>query len=155
MKKDARITLRVESQLISLIKGISKQYKISSSGFASMAIQKAVIDSKVEGELKRELKIYHDNVRKRKLCSQLYIIKNMYSRVMDMALSYYFTTGNINMKALNKVIDVFISQFESLDSDVKEDIGIDFKLTVKKLRNKEFLLSQGHNIKMLKYGSKK
>jgi len=75
----------------------------------------------------------------------------MYRRVMDMAMSYFFTTGNINMKAINTVIDGFVAEFKSYDALLQEKIKVDFNITVKRLRDKDFLFTHSKNMKMMKY----
>ncbi|MAH51522.1 hypothetical protein CMI37_37245 [Candidatus Pacearchaeota archaeon] len=59
------------------------------------------------------------------------------------------------MKAINAVIDSFVAEFENYDASLKNKIGTDFRITVKRLRNKEFLLSQSKTMKMLNYTASK
>lgn len=149
--KDARLSLRVGLDLLNIIKKLSAEYNITVSGFISMILTDALINSKVSDKLKREIQIYIQKIKRKETCNRLYIIKNMYRRVMDMAMSYFFTTGNINMKAINTVIDGFVAEFKSYDALLQEKIKVDFNITVKRLRDKDFLFTHSKNMKMMKY----
>ncbi len=151
MDKDARINFRINSYLLKLLKNYCYENNISISGLVMIFIQDLIVNDSVSSKLKDKLKIYIIRVQRKDLFSKLYITKNMDRRVMDMSLSNYFTTGNINMIVINSVLDSFVAEFENYDTSIKNKIGIDFKLTVKKLRNKEFLLGQSRNYKMLSY----
>ena len=155
MKRDARINFRVTPDFLKIVTKTSEEYKISVSGLISMIVMDGIVKAKVSGKLKNEIKIFIEKSQRKELCNRLYIIKNMYRRVMDMALSYFFTTGSVNMKAINAVLDSFVAEFESYDASLKNKIDVDFRLTVKRLRNREFLLEQSKNIKMLNYASSK
>tara|TARA_Y100000310_G_C20696053_1_gene825840 strand:+ start:333 stop:797 length:465 start_codon:yes stop_codon:yes gene_type:complete len=153
--KNATITIRINSELKNIIQDLSKDYKITLSSFINMILIDAITNNKVSKEFKKRIKIYVEKIRRKELCNQLYISKNMYRRVIDMALSSNFVTGSINMKAINAVIDSFVAEFECYDASLKNKIGTDFRITVKRLRNKEFLLSQSKTMKMLNYTASK
>ncbi len=155
MSKDAIISFRADSKLLNILREYCIKNKITVSGYFTILLKDILIDKKFVNRLENEIKLFVAKSKQKEVCSRLYITKNMYRRVMDMALSSYFTTGSVNMKSINTVIDLFVAQFETYDDSIKKDIQTEFKLTVKKLRSKEFLLGQSHNIKMLKYVSKK
>lgn len=151
MGKDGIIGFRADSKLLSLLKDYCIENNITVSGYFTILLQDIFINKKVNKNLEKNIQIFVIKSQRTDLCSKLYITKNMYRRVMDMALSSYFTSRNVNMKAINAVLDSFVAEFENYDESIKNAVQIDFKLTVKRLRSKEFLLGQSQNFKMLKY----
>ena len=123
----------------------------------SELIRKASLElfNKENSSMQNELKLMLVKENKKKINSRYYIIKNMYKRILDMAMSSYFTTGSINMKVINNCIDEFVAEFECYDDKIKKALGIDFKLTVKRLRNQNFLLQQSDTMNKLKLIGKK
>lgn len=150
MGKDAIIIFRIESELRQFLIQYCIDNKITISGYF-ITLLKKIRDGKIPDTIDKDLKIWIIKQKRRDLCSKLYIVKNMYRRVMDMALSSYFTSRTVNMKSINAVLDSFVAEFENYDESIKAAIQIDFKLTVKRLRGKDFLLGQSQNFKMLKY----
>ena len=151
MKKDNTIIFRIDSKLKEIIIDYCIKNNMTISGFFTILSEDVLTQGKFTDTLNKTLKIHAVKRNRRDLCSKLYITKNMYRRVMDMALSSYFTSRNVNMKAINAVLDSFVAEFENYDESIKNAVQIDFKLTVKRLRSKEFLLGQSQNFKMLKY----
>ncbi len=154
MKKNAVVIFRIKSDLKEILIQYCIQNKFSISKYLTTITEDVLIKKKFTDTLSKALNIYSIKQNRRDLCSKLYITKNMYRRVMDMALSSYFTSRNVNMRAINAVLDSFVAEFENYDESIRSAVQIDFKLTVKRLRNKEFLLGQSQNFKMLKYVQK-
>lgn len=155
MEKDSQFSFRINLKLLEGLRSYCKRKGISMSIFLNITIQDVMDnDSKNTENISKELKIYLSQRKRKLLCSRLYIIKNMYRRIMDMAFSSYFSTGNVNMKSINAVLDVFVEEFENYPDDLKKKILTDFKITVKRLRNQEFLMNQSKNYKMLQYVEK-
>ncbi len=155
MKKDVQVNFRINSKLLDIVREYCIVNDVSISGYFTILAKDTLVDKKFTGKLEKELKLFVANSKQKEICNRLYIIKNMYRRIMDMAFSSYFTTGTVNMKAINTVLDLFVEKFDAYDDSIKNDIQTDFKLTVRKLRNQQFLLGQSENFKMLKYISKK
>ena len=155
MNKDTQINFRISSDLLKVLKTYCAEKSITISGYFMVLTQDILVNEKFNDRLGKELQMYIIKSKRKELCNRLYIVKNMYRRIMDMAMSYFFTTGSVNMKAINAVIDSFVAEFEHYDSSLKKKIDVDFRITVKRLRNQEFLLGQTKNIKMLNYVSSK
>lgn len=148
-KKIDTLTIRTSSKLIELFREMSNENNCSIAHVLRGIINVGIKNLNAS-DFHKELKLLITKEHKKELNSQLYIVKNMYKRVLDMAMSFYFTTGNINMRAINVCIDLFVDEFENFDDKVKTAIATDFKLTVKRLRNQNFLLQQSDTVRKLK-----
>lgn len=155
MNKASQINFRINSNLLKVLKGYCSENDIPISSFFTVLAENILTDKKVPEKLKKKVNLLMIKHKRTKLCSQLYIVKNMYRRVLDMAYSYFYTTGSVNMKAINAVIDSFVDEFENYEALLQDKIGTDFRITVKRLRNQEWLLEQSKNYKMLNYVSSK
>lgn len=155
MKKDTQINFRINSDILKILRGYCHRNEIPISTFFTIVVKDLLINKKLDPELEKEFAGAIARVKRKDLCNKLYIIKNMYRRVMDMALSNFLTTGSVNMKSINSVLETFIKEFESFSDKIQKDIGTDFRLTVKRLRSQEFLVGNSKNWKMLNYTASK
>lgn len=152
-RKTIALRIRIPVFLYKLYEELAEQQDTSVSNL----IRKASLElfNKENTSMQNELKLMLVRSRKKEINSRYYIVKNMYKRILDMAMSSYFLTGSINMKVINNCIDEFVKEFECYDEEIKKAIGTDFKLTARRLKNQEFLLSQSDTIRKLKMIEKK
>ena len=152
-KNTVAIGIRLPIYLLEMYRKLSKKQNESISELIRRASLKLFDQNDVS--MQNDLKKCYVKVKRKELHSELYIIKNMYKRILDMAMTNYFMTGNINMRAVNLSLDEYVKEFELYDDKIKKAIGTDFKLTVRRLRNQEFLLGQSDTVKKLKLIEKK
>lgn len=147
------MAIRIKGDIDDLLDKISKDLSISKSGFVKHIIENALISndfgSKLSIELKRKISIVMIRTSRTEITSRLYIIKNMYQRIYDMAMSFYFTTGMINMKVINKILDMFVEEFKYYPKKDKDILKVDFEMAVANLRHEDYIIEHTDKIKML------
>ncbi len=157
MRKETRIQFRVDDDFKNTISSIAGSFGVPVSEFFTKLAEKAIDDNKDElkDNLRKIFEKYIIRKNRRMLCSDAYITKNMYSRIMDFATSDFFITQDVNMRLINKLLDSYVAEFETYDEKTQKVIGSEFKVTVKKLRSKDFVLGYFDKYKLLKYISRK
>lgn len=152
--KTGVIAIRLENKVIDIIERFCNELSISRGEFIKLVLADAIIKAQFNKELTEELKryisIYTLRDNRRKMSNRMYIKKNMYQRVMDMAMSDYFIIGYINMKVIKELIDSFVQEFNHYPKKERELIEDDFKFAVKQLRSEDYILNHMSSIKLLK-----
>lgn len=155
MSKKFILSVRLEYNLKTLLTKLADEYKVTVSGLVTLMIQNSFLDEKMSKKLRSELNVLLVRTKRTKLCNRAYIIKNMYNRIMDLSMSSYFTTGDVNMKVINDVVDSFIEEFESYDKKEQNRIKVEFAIAVRQLRKKDYIISNSKNFKMIQYVTRK
>lgn len=154
MVKTILFTFRIPDYLLAIIDGVAQQNKVTKTKVATVFLEKGLLNPELiknlSEELKSDMEIYSLKNNRRKTTNRLYIIKNMYQRVMDMAMSSFFTVGDVNMKAVEIVIDSFEKEFNCYTKKEREILEIGFKTAVKQLRDETYLMSNTEKIKLLR-----
>ena len=147
-KKSIPIHVRIPKPLFEILEIIAQKHKCTVSELVRFSLNSS-IDNIECSELSNELKLMLVKHEQTSTNQKLYIVKNMYKRILDLAMSSYFITGSINMKAINMALDLYVKVFNLYDDKIKKALGTDFRLTVKRLRNQNFLLEQSNAIRKL------
>ncbi len=147
--KSERINIRVDRKLKNILFAVCSKNGISVSNFLTSMLIDGLVNKDLPPDLKKKL----DNEKIRyeitETNAMYYLPKNMFRRVCDLALSQLMTTGKINRKLLNKVIDNYCKQYETFPSEIKKVLKDDFKITEAKLRNDDFVYEMTAKIKFL------
>lgn len=151
---DKKIDIRVSDSLYNVVNKLSIHYKCSKGRIVKMFLETSLIDAKnnnkLTEKLKDEIELYILRNNRKELNNRLYIIKNMYQRVIDMAMSYLFTVGYVNMGAINSILDSFQKEFDCYAKHLKEIVGKDFKTAITNLRDESYLMNNIEKLKLLK-----
>ena len=149
MERKVELHIKIPKQMLDLIKDMASKHNCSVSDVSRLMLNNSIKDLD-KSEMTNELELIFVKDEQKDINSKLYIVKNMYKRILDMAMSSYFVTGSINMGAINMALDVYAKAFNLYNDKIKTALGTDFKLTAKRLRNQNFLLQQSDTIKKLK-----
>ena len=149
IEKTIHRTTRFPLELMRVISNIAEEHKCSVSDIIRLLVRNS-LDNIDESLITNELRLFTVRQEQKSTNAQLYLVKNMYKRILDMAMSSYFITKSINMGAINLILDLYVKEFELYDDKTKKIIGTDFKMTVKRLRDQNFLLDQSQTINKLK-----
>ena len=105
----------------------------------------------MSNNVEKEFEIYILRKNRREISNRFYITKNMYQRIMDIAMSNFFTLGYVNMNVIKTILNMFKEEFDCYPQKIKDTIGSDFKDTVVNLSNENYIMENITKIKKIKY----
>ena len=73
---------------------------------------------------------------------------------MDHAMSSYYSTGFINIRAIKQMISNYEKFFRTLDPKIKKILRSDWEIVKKKLSDEQLLMENIDNLMMLKSSKK-
>ena len=149
MTKDARIIFRCNNLFREFVYDYCHENKIPVSDFIVLCVSKAMSNKKFKLDLVKKLKKIDIKQQVRELNSDLYFVKNAYKRIMDIAMSNYFTTGSFNMEVVNVMLKNYDKMFKTLDPKIKKLIKDDWD-QVKNLSREDVLAENVNKFMKLK-----
>ncbi len=154
VKYNTSISLRIPDSTLFVVDALAKEYKVNRTKVIMFFIDSGLLNpelkNKLSSKMNSDVELYTLRTDRKDSNNKLYIIKNMYQRVMDMAMSYNFTVGNINMKVINSVLDSFQKEYDCFPEKYKKLIGSDFKTGIKQLRDEDYLITNVERLKLLR-----
>lgn len=147
--KKERINFRIDKDLKNILYDFCNRHKISVSGLFIHLLFQGLSNDKLSKKLVQSLankNIQHTITEEN---AMYYLPKNMFRRVCDLALGQLLTTGHINRKLINKVLDNYKKQYDTFPSEIKKVLKDDFMITETKLRNDDFLFEMTAKLKFL------
>lgn len=144
MKRDI-ISIRISNEKRILYQDLSKRYNITMSGLMRLALdeflqkpQSKKILEKHRTEIETEEKLTELREKNKKDNYQLFLIDNTQRTIFKITFSLYIQTGEINVKAVIRIIENAEKIYDKFPDDIKEVIKEEIEHLIK-LKEEKYL----------------
>jgi len=147
MGSKTQCNLRIENELLDILKEISKDYNITitdlvkDSLYNYLPVFKQLKNNIVLVDLKKKQALKKAKSQMTEYLALVYIIRNFYRNIFYLTQSFLLNNNEVNMDVINHAIDEVLNMFQYYPDQLREQLNPDIKALLE-LRKKDYLMAK-------------